>query len=108
MRAIANKREDAERMYKPEGAGKGSKRLSSAHNIALRISTYNSCYYERRHPHPAEDQVHQNSKMDGEGSLEIPILGGGSVWLMAAWGARAILLGGLAALIGLQGFLIII
>lgn len=52
MMAIANKREDAERMYKPEGAGKGSKRLSSAHNIALRISTYSSCYYERRHPPP--------------------------------------------------------
>lgn len=108
MMAIANKREDAERMYKPEGARKGSKMLSSAHNIALHISTYNSCYYERRHPPPAEDQVHQNSKMDGEGSLETPILGGGSVWLTVAWGARAILLGGLAVLIGLQGFLIII
>lgn len=59
-------------------------------------------------PPPAEDQVHQNSKMDGEESLETPILGGGSVWLTVAWGARAILLGGLAALIGLQGFLIII
>lgn len=46
--------------------------------------------------------------MDVEGSLETPIFGGGSVWLTVAWGARAILLGGLAALIGLQGFLIII
>lgn len=46
--------------------------------------------------------------MDGEGSLETPILGGGSVWLTVAWGARAILLGGLAALIELQGFFIII
>lgn len=50
MMAISNKREDAERMYKPEGAGKGSKMLSSAHNIALHISTYNSCDYERRPP----------------------------------------------------------
>lgn len=71
--AITNKREGAERMYTPEGAGKGGKTLSSAHNIALHTSTYDSCYYKRRTP-SAEDQVHQNSRMDGEGSLETPIL----------------------------------
>lgn len=67
MMTIANKREGTERRYKPGGAGKSSKMLSSAHNIVLCISTYDSCYCERRPP----------QKMK---SIKIPVWMGRGTW----------------------------